>query len=162
MIREVRDDEQAAVGDLRVAAYGALGLLTDGYAGKLRGFGFDGSCTVLVAADEGDRLLGTIALEWFGPHSELARDDTEADLRAFAVDTEAQGQGAGRALLTAVVEHAAKRGLHRIRLCTLPEMKAAQRLYVAAGFTRTPDLDWEPSGGPFLQSYELELAPKSR
>ena len=150
------------VGDLRVAAYRALGLLSDGYASTLRRFGFDGDCTILVAADEGDRLLGTITLEWFGPHSELARDDTEADLRAFAVDAEAQGQGTGRALLTAAVEHAATRGLHRIRLCTQPEMKSAQRLYATAGFTRTPDLDWQPPGGPFLQAYELELAPKSR
>ncbi len=162
MIREVRDGEQALAGDLRVAAYQALGLLSDGYATTLRGFGFDGSCTVLVASDDDDHLLGTIALQWFGPHSELARDDTEADIRAFAVDAAAQGQGTGRALLAAAVEHAAKRGLHRIRLCTQPEMKTAQRLYAAAGFTRTPDLDWEPPGGPFLQAYELELTPKTR
>jgi ribosomal protein S18 acetylase RimI-like enzyme len=161
MIREVRDGEQAAAGELRVAAYRALGLLSDGYANRLRGFGFDGGCTVLVAAGEDDRLLGTITLEWFGPHSELARDDTEADIRAFAVDAEAQGQGTGRALLAATVEHAARRGLHRLRLCTQPEMKTAQRLYAAAGFTRTPDLDWEPPGGPFLQAYELGLTPKA-
>jgi ribosomal protein S18 acetylase RimI-like enzyme len=160
MIREVRDGEQAVVGDLRVAAYRALGLLPDGYIGKLRGFGFDGGCTVLVAADEENRLLGTITLEWFGPHSELARDDSEADIRAFAVDAEAQGQGTGRTLLAASVVHATERGLRRIRLCTQPEMKTAQRLYVAAGFVRTPDLDWEPSGGPLLQAYVLGMAPK--
>jgi ribosomal protein S18 acetylase RimI-like enzyme len=162
MIRAVRDGERAATGDLRVAAYRALGLLSDGYAARLRGFGFDDGCTVLVAADQDDRLLGTITLEWFGPDSELARDDTEADLRAFAVDADAQGQGTGRALLAAAIERATGRGLHRIRLCTQPEMKTAQRLYAAAGFTRTPDLDWEPPGGPFLQAYELRLTPLSR
>jgi ribosomal protein S18 acetylase RimI-like enzyme len=158
-IREVRDDERAAVGELRVAAYRASGLLSDGYAEALRGFGFGGDCLILVAAGEDDRLAGTIAVEWFGPHSELAKDDTEADIRAFAVDAGAQGQGTGRALLAAAVEYAAKRGLSRIRLCTQPEMKTAQRLYAAAGFTRTPGLDWRPPGGPFLQAYVLELPP---
>lgn len=159
MIREVRDGERSAVGDLRVSAYRALGLLSGGYAETLRGFGFGDDCLILVAADSGGRLAGTITVEWFGPHSELAADDTEADVRAFAVDAGAQGRGTGRALLTAAVEHAAKRGLRRLRLCTQPQMEKAQRLYAAAGFTRTPDLDWQPAGGPFLQAYLLELAP---
>jgi ribosomal protein S18 acetylase RimI-like enzyme len=157
MIREVRDEERAVVGDLRVAAYRGLGLLSDGYAETLRRFGFGGDCLILVAAGDDDRPAGTITLEWFGPESELARDDSEADIRAFAVDAGAQGRGVGRALLTAVIEHAAKRGLRRVRLCTQPEMKTAQRLYAAAGFTRTPELDWEP--GPVLQAYELVLPP---
>ena len=59
-------------------------------------FGFGDGCVVLVAADEtGNGLLGTITLEPFGPHSELARDATEADARAFAVSPSGQGQGIG-------------------------------------------------------------------
>ncbi len=145
IIREVEADERAAVGELRVAAYRALGLLSDGYAETLRGFGFGGDCLILVAAGEDGRVAGTITFEPFGPHTELARDDTEADIRAFAVDTDAQGQGIGRALLAAVIEHAGRNGLRRLRLCTQPEMKSAQRLYAAAGFTRTPGLDFEPA-----------------
>jgi hypothetical protein len=40
------------VGELRVAAYRALGLLPEGsgYAETLRGFGFGGDCVVLVAS----------------------------------------------------------------------------------------------------------------
>jgi ribosomal protein S18 acetylase RimI-like enzyme len=163
IIREARPDERAAVGELRVAAYRALGLLPDGseYAQTLRRLGFDGDrggCTVLVAADDaGDQILGTVMLEAFEPGSELAKDDTEADVRAFAVAPHAQGQGVGRELLLALIEHADKRGVRRLRLCTQPAMRAAQHLYVTTGFSRTPDLDWEPRPGLILRAYELSL-----
>jgi ribosomal protein S18 acetylase RimI-like enzyme len=160
IIRDVRPGEYAAVGELRVGAYRALGLLPEGsgYAGTLRGFGFGGDCVVLVAADEaGSGLLGTITLEPFGPASELARDETEVDVRAFAVAPQAQGQGVGRKLLLAVIERAEKRGVRRLRLCTQSAMKAAQHLYTMTGFSRTPDLDFEPVPGLTLQAYELAL-----
>jgi ribosomal protein S18 acetylase RimI-like enzyme len=160
IIRDARPDEYPIVGKLRVAAYESLGLLPEssGYAETLRGFGFDGDCAVLVAADPADGgILGTITLEPFGPSTELAKDETEADLRAFAVAPPAQGRGVGQQLLRAAIECATARGLCRLRLCTRPPMKAAQHLYVAAGFSRTPALDFEPSPGVPLQAYELAL-----
>ncbi len=160
IIRDARPGEYAAVGELRVAAYRALGLLPEGsgYAETLRGFGFGGGCVVLVAAGEaGSGILGTTTLEPFGPASELARDETEADVRAFAVAPRAQGQGVGRKLLLAVIERAEKRGVCRLRLCTQSAMKAAQHLYAATGFLRTPDLDFEPVPGLTLRAYELAL-----
>jgi ribosomal protein S18 acetylase RimI-like enzyme len=160
IIRDARPDEHALIGELRVAAYRALGLLPNGsgYAETLRGFGWGGGCTVLVAADEtGSNILGTITLEPFDPASELARDDTEADVRAFAVAPHAQGQGVGRKLLLAVIECAERRGVRRLRLCTRPAMQAAQYLYATTGFSRTPELDFEPVPGLTLQAYELAL-----
>src|ERR1700758_4993661 len=127
MIREAVPEDYPAVGALRVAAYRALGLLPEGsgYAETLRGFGFGDDCAVLIAVDEGNAgILGTITLEPFGPSSELARDETEADLRAFAVAPAAQGRGVGRRLLVAVIDSAAKRGVRQLRLCTRPPMKA--------------------------------------
>jgi ribosomal protein S18 acetylase RimI-like enzyme len=159
IIRDARTDEHAAVGQLRVSAYRALGLLPEGsrYAETLRAFGFAGDCTVLVAVDEGNSILGTITLESFGPDSELAKDETEADVRAFAVAAHAQGRGVGRTLLLAAIERAEKRGLRRLRLCTQPDMRAAQHLYEANGFSRTPELDFAPVPGLVLRAYELEL-----
>ena len=160
MIREMRPGEQALVGDLRVAAYRALGVLSEstGYAETLRGFGFgDEDCVILVAADETGEITGTVTLEAFGPGSELARDETEADVRAFAVSAAAQGRGVGRELLGALIQLAGTNGLRRLRLCTLPPMKAAQHLYETAGFARTPDLDWEPAPGVSLRAYELAV-----
>lgn len=162
MIREALPGEYAAVGELRVSAYQALGLLPEGsgYAETLRRLGFGDGSVVLVALDEvGGGLLGTIMLELFGPHSELAKDETEADVRAFAVSPAAQGRGAGRELLAATISCAAKRGLRQLRLCTRPPMKAAQHLYAQAGFTRTPDLDFEPMPGIPLRAYVMPLPP---
>ena len=163
IIRDARADEYPLVGELRVAAYRALGLLPEGsgYTETLRGFGFDSECAVLVACDEADGgILGTITVELFGPHSELARDKTEADVRAFAVAPGAQGRGVGRQLLAAAIACAAQRGVLQLRLCTQPAMKAAQALYAAAGFTRTPELDFEPAPGVTLCAYSLPvLAP---
>ena len=162
IIRDARPDEYLVVGKLRVAAYESLGLLPEGsgYTGTLRGFGFDSDCTVLVAADPADGgILGTITLEPFGLSSELAKDETEADLRAFAVAPQAQGRGVGQQLLRAAIQCATTRGLRRLRLCTRPPMKAAQHLYAAAGFSRTPELDFEPVPGVPLQAYELALLP---
>jgi ribosomal protein S18 acetylase RimI-like enzyme len=160
IIRQARPDEYALVGELRVAAYRAPGLLTEGsgYTETLRGLGFDGDCVVLVAADEaGHGILGTIMLEPFGPASELARDDREADVRAFAVAPQGQGQGIGRRLLLALIECAQERGVRRLRLCTQPAMRAAQRLYETTGFSRTPNLDFQPVPGLTLRAYELAL-----
>jgi ribosomal protein S18 acetylase RimI-like enzyme len=160
IIRDARPDEHAAVGELRVAAYRALGLLPEGsrYAETLRAFGFGGDYEVLVATDEaGNGILGTITLEPFGPASELAKDETEADIRAFAVAPDAQGQGVGRKLIAAVIERAEKRGVRQLRLCTQAEMRAAQHLYATAGFSRTPELDFAPVPGLTLRAYELAL-----
>jgi GNAT superfamily N-acetyltransferase len=159
MIRDAQPDERAAVGELRVSAYRALGLLSDedGYAETLRRFGFGGDCTVLVAVDDDDSILGTITLEPFEAASELARDNTEADIRAFAVAAQAQGKGVGRRLLLAVIERAEKQGLRRLRLCTNPAMAAAQHLYAATGWARTPELDFSPVANLTLRAYELDL-----
>jgi ribosomal protein S18 acetylase RimI-like enzyme len=160
IIRDARPDEYAAAGELRVTAYRAMGLLPEGsgYAETLRGLGFGGDCVVLVAADEaGSGILGTITLEPFGPGVELARDETEADIRAFAVAPQAQGQGVGRELLLALIECAGKRAIRRLRLCTQSAMEAAQHLYATTGFSRTPDLDFEPVPGLTLRAYELAL-----
>jgi ribosomal protein S18 acetylase RimI-like enzyme len=160
IIREARPDEHPAIGELRVTAYRSLGLLPEGsgYADTLRGFGFGTGpdCTVLVAADD-ESILGTIAIEWFDATSELARDETEADVRAFAVAPGGQGRGVGRTLLAAATECARDRGLRVLRLCTLPAMQAAQRLYETAGFSRTPELDWSPGPEVNLRAYELAL-----
>ena len=160
IIRPVRPAERTSVGELRVSAYQALDPLSEsgGYEQTLRQFGFGEDCLVLVAVDDsGGGILGTITLELFGPHSELARDETEADARAFAVAPSAQGRGVGRALLLALIGSARERGLRRVRLCTRPAMQAAQHLYETAGFTRTPDLDFEPLPGVGLRAYELTL-----
>jgi hypothetical protein len=81
LIRDARPDEHVVAGELRVAAYRALGALPggSGYAETPREFGFGGNHEVLVATDEaGNGILGTITREPPDRDSELAKDDTAA------------------------------------------------------------------------------------
>jgi ribosomal protein S18 acetylase RimI-like enzyme len=156
IVRDAHPEELTGVGDLRVAAYLADGFLpaTSGYAPILRALTGD----VLVAV-EGDRILGTVTLRRWPDEGEILRGPGEAEIRALAVDAGARGQGIGAALVTAVIERAARHGVQRLLLLTLPEMRAAHHLYNGAGFRRMPDRDWSPRPGAILLAYGLSLTP---
>lgn len=174
IIRPALADEADTVGALRVAAYQAQDLLAvnPAYADTLRALGFDGHGTVLVAADGSGRgagsgaadgsgrgagIVGTVMYEPWHAGSEVARSADEAEVRALAVATEAQGRGAGRALMRAVIEQASASGVTRLLLSTRTEMKAARHLYLSLGFARAPELDWEPVPGVALLGFLLPL-----
>ena len=58
-----------------------------------------------------------------------------------------------------MIERAAGQGIRQLVLLTLPDMRAAHRLYSQAGFSRLPDRDWSPRPGEVLLAYGLVLAP---
>lgn len=67
----------------------------------------------------------------------LCSDEGEAArLRLFLVAPAARRQGVGRALVTALIGHAAAAGFARVTLSTHAEHAEACRLYAAMGFTR--------------------------
>jgi ribosomal protein S18 acetylase RimI-like enzyme len=152
-----------AVGALRVEAYQADNFLAGApsYIEELRSLGADGHATVLVAVEDTE-LLGTVMLETWHPGSEVARDAGEVEVRAFAVAPRAQRRGVGRALMRAVIDMARTGGVQRIVLCTQPTMTAAQRLYLAEGFTRIPERDWRAGPGVRLLAYSLALSQLPR
>jgi ribosomal protein S18 acetylase RimI-like enzyme len=157
IVRTAADGELASLGELRVAAYLAEGMhATSPYADVLRHLGVSTPGEVLVAED-GGRAVGTVMLEPFHPGSEIARAPDEAEIRALAVAPAAQGRGAGRVLVTAVIERASAAGVRHLLLSTRPTMAAARHLYQAAGFTRLPDRDWSPVPGLTLIAYGLRL-----
>jgi ribosomal protein S18 acetylase RimI-like enzyme len=158
IVRDAWAGELAVIGELRVAAYRAGGLLSanPGYAEVLRGLGIPGSGDVLVAEDSG-RIVGTVMLEPFHRFSEIARNPGEAEARALAVAPREQHRGAGRALVRAVIERATLRGVHRLVLSTQPAASVAQHLYRLAGFTRLPERDWSPAPGMSLLAFGLVL-----
>jgi len=90
----------------------------------------------VLACRRGGLLLGVGA---FKP-----LDAAHAELKSMHVISEARGQGAGRALLLALLEAARQAGHRRISLETgsAPEFTAARGLYAAQGFTPCP-----PFGG---------------
>jgi ribosomal protein S18 acetylase RimI-like enzyme len=151
IIRTALPAELPEIGDIRVAAYRADGFLsaTSQYAAILHGLGQDGNGDVLVAVAGDGQLLGTVMLEYWsnqgGPNQDGAvHGPGEAEIRALAVRPAARGQGAGNALLTAIIEHAAAHGVEHLVLATLPAMRTAHRMYEKAGFTRLPERDWAP------------------
>jgi ribosomal protein S18 acetylase RimI-like enzyme len=123
----------------------------------LRALGADGQGEVLAAVD-GGQIVGTVMLQGW-PGGQMARGPGEAEIRALAVAPDARGRGIGAALVTAVIERAAGKGIRHLVLLTLPEMRAAHRLYSQAGFTRLPDRDWSLRPGEVLLAYGLVVVP---
>lgn len=82
----------------------------------------------LWIAWDGNAAVGCLALQPLGT-------DT-AELKRMYVAPQARGRGVARRLTEHAIAVAAARGYARLRLGTLPTMRAAQRLYTSVGFRR--------------------------
>ena len=80
-----------------------------------------------------------------------------AGMRMLAVDPQAQGEGAGRALVEICLGRARSTGRRRLILHSTQAMTAAQSLYRSLGFERTPDIDVWVEEQPDTQSSPLHL-----
>lgn len=169
VVRPVRPEECAVLGELTVAAYRALADAGDGdpaldadYLAELRAVGRRAAeVPVLVAVDAAGRVLGGVTyVSGPGtPYSESEAAD-EAGIRMLAVDPALQGRGIGRLLVEACLERAKAAGRRRLVLLTRPSMVAAQRLYRRLGFRRAPARDWEFAPGEWLLGYEIDLGDR--
>jgi ribosomal protein S18 acetylase RimI-like enzyme len=159
VIREVRPDEAAALGDLTVAAYREVGETDESYFGELRDVaGRAGLVPVLVAVDIAtDRLLGGVTyVPGPGPFHEGDFGEA-ASIRMLAVAPDARRRGIGRALVEACIARARADGRPALALYTRPFMIAAHRMYESLGFERVAALDWEFAPREWLYAYRLEL-----
>src|SRR5262249_56890661 len=82
----------------------------------------------LWIAWDGNAAVGCLALQPLGT-------DT-AELKRMYVAPQARGRGVARRLTEHAIAVAAARGYARLRLGTLPTMRAAQRLYTSVGVRR--------------------------
>ena len=158
-IRAARAEEFDRIGELRVAAYRADGFLSEAstYAETLRVLGMDGTGEILAAVD-GEHLLGTVMLVTWPHGGEVLRNPGEGEIRALAVASAARGRGIGRALLAAIMQRAAAREVRELLLLTQPEMRTAQHLYTEAGFRRMPGRDYEYAPGHRLFAFGMLMA----
>jgi ribosomal protein S18 acetylase RimI-like enzyme len=156
-IRDAAPSEHAALGELCVRAYRNLGSVSDGYAAKLRDVASRADTARVLAAANGDGLLGcvTLILE-DGPWHEISGPD-EGEFRMLAVDPAAQGRGVGAALVHACVDAIRRAGRARVVISSASDMTSAHRLYERLGFTRAPARDWQPAPEVQLRVYELAL-----
>ena len=158
-LRRALPDELGDVGDLTVEAYAPFTLgPADPYVARLRDARSRDREAELWVAAEGDRLLGTVTYCPPGsPWRELAGDD-EGEFRMLAVAPDAQGRGVGAALVALCDERASLHGASAMVLSSLRDMREAHRVYERLGYTRRPELDWEPVPGVHLIAYRKELA----
>jgi GNAT superfamily N-acetyltransferase len=155
-IRAAAPEEFEQVADVCQAAYAELMPPGDGYAAGLRAVARRAAdAQVLIAA--GERVLGTVTfVPEGGPMGEIAAAD-ETEFRMLAVDPAAQGRGVGAALLAGVIERTRALGRAAVVCSSLPEMRAAHRVYERAGFRRAPQRDWSPRPGVELLAFTLVL-----
>ena len=162
LVREAVPAEYDAIGDLTVAAYSIFPETGDdsGYADELRDVaGRARGCPVYVAIDpaNGHVIGGATYVPGPGtPLSELEREG-EAGIRMLAVAPEAQGKGAGTALVEALIARARAEGRRGMALYTLPAMTAAHRVYERYGFRRDPARDWQFDPGLLLLAYSVDF-----
>ena len=162
IVRPIRLEEHAALGELSVAAYRSLPLVMphqDVYDRQLRDVArrAETSCVLVAVAPAGEVLGGVTYVS--GPDNPYAEElrDGEAGMRMLAVDPARHGRGVGRALALACIDRARAAGRHRLVLHTGAWMSAACHLYESLGFRRVPALDFVPAPGIELLAYALRL-----
>ncbi len=160
-IRRATASEFPAVADLCVAAYAPFVASDNHYVAVLRDVAPRASeAELLVAAEpDGGRVLGTVTfVPDGGPLGEIAGPG-EAEFRMLAVDPAAHGRGVGTALLQRVLDDSRGRAAAGVVCSSLPEMRAAHRIYRRLGFRREPDRDWSPVPGVDLLAFAIALRP---
>ncbi len=80
-----------------------------------------------VVVEEAGRLVGYAGLR-------AVRGATDADVQTIAIAEGARGRGRGRALLTTLLEEAARRRVHDLFLEVRADNPVAQALYASEGF----------------------------
>jgi GNAT superfamily N-acetyltransferase len=163
-IRHAAPVEFPVLADLCEAAYAPFVAGDHHYLAVLRDVAPRAAdAELLVAADAADGgVLGTVTfVPGGGPLGEIA-EPGEAEFRMLAVDPSAQGRGVGTALLQRVLDESRGRGRDGIVCSSLPEMRAAHRVYERLGFSRAPSRDWSPAPGVDLLAFALALRPQAR
>jgi RimJ/RimL family protein N-acetyltransferase len=87
----------------------------------------DPHCLLLVAADDGDRVIGEL--------SAFGRPNRPADI-GMSVAKEWRGQGIGTSLMEECVGWARENGIHKLALWVWPHNDIAVHLYEKFGFER--------------------------
>lgn len=172
-IRDARDEEAEALGQLMVAVYGGL----DGFPApeeqpayyqmlaRIADFREKPQARVLVAVEDGGALLGGVVyfgdMAQYGSGGTATRETKASGIRLLAVDPARRGQGLGRALTQACIDLAKASGNTQVILHTTQAMRTAWGLYERMGFVRSEDLDFLQQGFPVF-GFRLPLNADSR
>jgi ribosomal protein S18 acetylase RimI-like enzyme len=103
---------------------------------------------LLLARDAG-RIAGCVALRPFG-------ESGACEMKRLFLRPGGRGKGWGRRLAEAALDQARQIGYRRMRLETLPEMRAAVALYRSLGFHPGPDASSARAGGILILERDLD------
>lgn len=171
-IRLAQPADFAAIGDLMVAAYVSGGHVssTDSYLDVLRDSASRATKAELWVAVDGQvdgsrggadthEVLGSVTYCPQGsPFRELGGPD-DGEFRALAVSPSARGRGVGAALVAHCIALSRAAGHRSMVLSTLPDQRAAHRIYERAGFRRDESSDWSPKPDTRLWAFRLTIEP---
>lgn len=115
----------AEVGDVAAIAEAETQIFSDPWSDSSISGALSGGAGLILAAEDGERLLGYIAVS-------IAAD--EAEVLRVAVRPEYRGRGIGRALLKTAVSALASRGARAVFLEVRESNLPARRMYRSAGF----------------------------
>lgn len=164
VIRPAHEDELAAVGALTFDAYAADGFVSAGspYAEDLRDAASRSrEAELYVAVDEHGALLGTVTYCPEGSTYQEVAGDREGEFRMLAVAPEARGRGVAEAMVRMCVERSEELGYDALVLSSMPNQRAAHRIYARVGFRRVPELDWKPRPEIDLLAFRLDLSARA-
>jgi putative acetyltransferase len=105
------------------------------------------SLSQMYGAPRGVLLLAEIEGMTAGCAAVRPLDDVTCELKRVYVRPDFRGTGMGRRLTETALQAAREMGYTRMRLDTLPQMAAAQRLYEDLGFRDIPAYYGEPMAG---------------
>jgi len=80
----------------------------------------------------------------------------DAEMKRLYVRSQYRGAGLGRLLATTVIDAARELGYETLKLDTLPQMKAAQRMYETLGFRETAAYNDNPVRGVRFLALDLK------
>lgn len=168
IIRDLADDEAAALGRLAVAAYAGL----EGFPGPAEQPGYYAmladigrfarkpDARVLVARTMAGELAGGVVyfgdMAQYGSQGSATQLRNASGIRLLAVDPAFRGRGVGRALTNACIELARRMQHAQVILHTTQAMTAAWALYERMGFERYPAIDFMQEALP-VYGFRLPL-----
>jgi [ribosomal protein S18]-alanine N-acetyltransferase len=123
-LREMSQADMAAIIDLEQKLFPDDAWTPEMFAAE---FAQPASRRLYLVAEEGETLIGYAGMMFTG--------GPQADVVTLAVDPARWGQGTGTALLTALVDEAARRGCTEVLLEVRKDNPRARQLYLREGFT---------------------------
>ena len=123
-LREMRQPDMPRILALEQTLFPEDAWTPEMYAAE---FAQPASRRLYLVAEEGDTLIGYAGMMFTG--------GPQADVVTLAVDPAHWGRGTGTALLSALVDEAARRGCTEVLLEVREDNPRARRLYLREGFT---------------------------